>query len=173
MSAKDKGTGKEQSMTITGGSSLPKEDIERMVREAQEHEAEDKARREAAELKNLAESSVYQVEKLLKENEGKVSEGVKKQIEEDLADLKSALEKDDKDAIKAAFEKLGQSQQKMGEEIYKAAASQNSAGSSANSAGSSTSGEQAEDIVDAEVVDDSNAGNADPGTDPSGDTKGK
>ena len=148
VSAKDKGTGKEQSMTITGGSSLPKEDIERMVREAEEHAAEDKARREAAEAKNNAEQLAYSVEKILKDNEDKLPEDVKSEVQGDLDALKSALAGDDEGAITSAAAKLSESQSKLGEAIYQAGAE---AGESSEAAAESDNGE---DIVDAEVVDD-------------------
>ena len=143
VSAKDKGTGKEQSMTITGGSSLPKEDIERMVREAEEHAAEDKKRREEQETRNSAEQLVYQTEKLIKDNDDKLPEDVKSSVQADVDALKSALAGEDFDAVKTAFDTLVQSQQKLGEEIYK----QQPEGEAAPEA-------SAEDVVDAEVIDD-------------------
>jgi len=145
VSAKDKGTGKEQSMTITGGSSLPKEDIERMVREAEEHAAEDKKRREEQETRNSAEQLVYQTEKLIKDNDDKLPEDVKSSVQADVDALKSALAGEDFDAVKTAFDTLVQSQQKLGEEIYK----QQPEGEAAPEA-------SAEDVVDAEVVEDEN-----------------
>ncbi|MBX3067107.1 MAG: molecular chaperone DnaK [Cryobacterium sp.] len=152
VSAKDKGTGKEQSMTITGGSALGKEDIDRMIREAEEHAAEDKVRREAAELRNNAEQLVFSTEKILTENSDKLPEDVKTEIQADVDGLKSALAGEDDDAVNSAFEKLSQSQSKIGEALY-----QQSETASATAADSST-GEPAaaddEDIVDAEVVDD-------------------
>ena len=146
VSAKDKGTGKEQSMTITGGSSLPKEDIERMVREAEEHAAEDKARRESAETRNGAEQLVYSIEKLIKENDEKLPEDVKASVQGDVDALKSALVGDDDAAVKTAYDALVESQGKLGEAIY--------ANSQAEAA--APEGEQAsdEDVVDAEVVED-------------------
>jgi molecular chaperone DnaK len=143
VSAKDKGTGKEQSMTITGGSSLPKEDIERMVREAEEHAAEDKKRREEQDLKNSAEQMVYQTEKLIKDNEEKLSEEIKTEVQADVDALKSAIAGDDIEAIKSANEKLVTSSMKLGEEIYK-----NTSEETPEAAQEST-----EDVVDAEVVD--------------------
>ncbi|MFJ4295120.1 molecular chaperone DnaK [Curtobacterium sp. NPDC089689] len=152
VSAKDKGTGKEQSMVISGGSSLPKEDIERMVREAEEHAAEDKARREANERRNQAEQLVYSIEKLIKENDDKLPADVKSEVQADVDALKSALAGEDDDAVKAAFDKLNESQGKLGQAIY----SQQDAGAAAG--GEQPAGDQAtqddEDIVDAEVVDD-------------------
>jgi molecular chaperone DnaK len=149
VSAKDKGTGKEQSMTITGGSSLPKEDIERMVREAEEHAAEDKKRREAAEERNQAEQLVYSVEKILKENDEKLPDDVKSEVQADVDALKSALAGEDDDALKKAVEALATSQTKLGEALYQAEP-EASAAEGEQSADSSDD----EDIVDAEVVDD-------------------
>jgi len=147
VSAKDKGTGKEQSMTITGGSSLPKEDIERMVREAEEHAAEDKKRREAAEERNSAEQLAYSVEKILKENDEKLPDDVKSEVQADLDALKSALAGEDDDAVKKAVETLSQSQTKLGEALYQAESEQ-----AADQPASEENSD--EDIVDAEVVDD-------------------
>ncbi|MEC5170582.1 molecular chaperone DnaK [Glaciihabitans sp. GrIS 2.15] len=152
VSAKDKGTGKEQSMTITGGSSLSKDDIERMVREAEEHAAEDKARRATAETRNTAEQLAYSTDKLIKDNAEKLPDDVKSDVQGDVDALKSALAGDDEAAVKTAFDKLTESQQKLGEAIY----SQEQAAASAEGA---AEGEQApaaddEDIVDAEVVED-------------------
>ena len=141
VSAKDKGTNKEQSMTITGGSSLSKEDIERMVKDAEEHAAEDKKRREEADTRNQAEQMVYQIEKLIKDNDQKLSEEVKTDVQADVDALKTALAGEDFDAVKSALEKLNESQTKLGEAIY-AAASQE-----ADQEAPST-----EDVVDAEVV---------------------
>ena len=143
VSAKDKGTAKEQSMTITGGSSLPKEDIERMVREAEEHAAEDKKRREEQETKNTAEQMVYQTEKLIKDNDEKLPEDVKTEVQADVDALKTALAGEDIDAIKAANEKLVTSSQKLGEAIYASASEETPADATTSN----------EDVVDAEVVD--------------------
>ena len=155
VSAKDKGTGKEQSMTITGGSSLPKEDIDRMVREAEEHAAEDKKRRESAEVRNQAETLSYSIEKLIKDNEDKLPAEVKDSVQADVDALKSALAGEDEDAVKTAFDKLNQSQGKLGEAIY---ASQQAAGEQADpNVGQPGNGETPnpeEDVIDAEVVDD-------------------
>ncbi|MBN9177502.1 MAG: molecular chaperone DnaK [Microbacterium sp.] len=155
VSAKDKGTGKEQSMTITGGSSLPKEDIDRMVREAEEHAAEDKKRRESAEVRNQAETLSYSIEKLIKDNEDKLPAEVKDSVQADVDALKSALAGEDEDAVKAAFDKLNASQSQLGEAIY---ASQQAAGEQADpNVGQPGNGETPnpeEDVIDAEVVDD-------------------
>ena len=148
VSAKDKGTGKEQSMTITGGSSLSEEDIERMVKDAEEHAAEDKLRREEAETRNQAEQLAYSTEKLIKDNEDKLPEDVKTEVQADVDELKAALAGEDAEAVKAAQEKLSTSSQKLGEAIY---ANQSAEGEEA--------AEQApeEDVVDAEVVEDDEA----------------
>ena len=147
VSAKDKGTNKEQSMTITGGSSLPKEDIERMVQEAEEHAAEDKKRREAAEERNGAEQLAYSVEKLLKDNDEKLPDDVKSEVQADLDALKTALAGEDDEAVKTAMETLSQSQTKLGEALYKEDAE-------APADAGDAPAEDDEDIVDAEVVDD-------------------
>ena len=144
VSAKDKGTGKEASVTITGGSSLSKEDIERMVREGEEHAAEDKKRREEADTRNSAEQIVYSTEKLIKENDENIPEDVKTAVQADVDALKTALAGEDIDAVKTAFDALVVSQQKLGEAIY---AAQPAEGEEAAAEAS------AEDVVDAEVVD--------------------
>ncbi len=145
VSAKDKGTGKEQSMTITGGSSLSEEDIERMVNDAEEHAAEDKLRREEAETRNQAEQMAYSTEKLIKDNENKLPEDVKTEVQADVDELKAALAGEDAAAVKEASEKLATSSQKLGEAIY---ANQPAEGEE------EASTEADEDVVDAEVVED-------------------
>lgn len=139
-------------MTITGGSALSKEDIDRMVREAEEHAAEDKARREAAELRNNAEQLAYGTEKLITDNAEKLPADVKTEVQADIDALKTALAGEDDDAVKTAFDKLNESQGRIGEALY-----QQSQTAEATAADSET-GEPAEgddeDIVDAEVVDD-------------------
>ena len=145
VSAKDKGTGKEASVTITGGGSLPKEDIERMVREAEEHAAEDKKRREEQEDRNVAEQLVYQTEKLIKDNDEKLPEEVKTEVQADVDALKTALAGDDIEAVKSAMTKLGESQQKLGEAIYSSPQAEE---------GAETAEQSGEDVVDAEVVED-------------------
>ncbi|MBL5975069.1 MAG: molecular chaperone DnaK [Candidatus Leucobacter sulfamidivorax] len=149
VAAKDKGTGKEQTITISGGSSLSKEDIERMVREAEEHAAEDKKRAESLEQRNAAEQLAYSVEKLISENEDKLPEDVKTEVQGDLDALKAALAGDDDAAVKTAADKLGESQQKLGQAIY--AAAQEQAPDAGAEAGDSSNDE---DVVDAEVVED-------------------
>jgi molecular chaperone DnaK len=147
VSAKDKGTGKEASVTITGGGSLPKEDIERMVREAEEHAAEDKKRREEQEDRNTGEQLVYQTEKMIKDNDEKLPEDVKTEVQADVDALKAALAGDDIEAVKSALTKLTESQQKLGEAIY-ANTSSEGEGEAAGEGASN------EDVVDAEVVED-------------------
>jgi molecular chaperone DnaK len=155
VSAKDKGTGKEQSMTITGGSSLPKEDIERMVREAEEHAAEDKKRRESAETRNQAETLSYSVDKLISENADKLPAEVKDSVQADVDALKAALAGEDDDAVKTAFDKLSQSQSQLGEALYQAAQAEGQpADPSATDPGNGTTPNPEEDVIDAEVVDD-------------------
>jgi len=155
VSAKDKGTGKEQSMTITGGSSLSKDDIERMVREAEENAAEDKKRREAAEVRNQAETLAYSIDKLIKDNDEKLPADVKESVQADVDALKTALAGDDDEAVKTAFDKLNESQGKLGEAIY--AQSQADAAAGAPTEGEAPAADDAsseEDVIDAEVVDD-------------------
>jgi len=150
--AKDKGTGKEQSMTITGGSSLAKEDIDRMVREAEEHATEDKARRETAEMRNTAEQLVFSTENLLKDNSDKLSEEVTTEVQADVDTLKTALAGEDDDAVSAAVDKLNVSQQKIGEALYQQ--SQTADATAADSETGEPAATDDEDIVDAEVVED-------------------
>ena len=150
VSAKDKGTGKEQSMTITGGSSLPKDDIERMVREAEEHAAEDKKRRETAETRNTAEQLAYSIDKLIKDNVDKLPEDVKNEVQGDVDALKSALAGDDEDAVKTAYDKLNSSQQKLGEAIYASSQAEQAAPAEEPAAEANSD----EDVIDAEVVED-------------------
>lgn len=140
-------------MTITGGSSLSKEDIERMVRDAEEHAAEDKARRETAETRNTAEQLVYSTDKLIKDNDDKLPEDIKSEVQADVDSLKGALAGDDEAVVKVAFDKLSESQQKLGQAIYsqeQAASAEAAASGEAPAEGASDD----EDIVDAEVVDD-------------------
>jgi molecular chaperone DnaK len=161
VTAKDLGTGKEQSMTITGGSALPKDDIERMMRDAEAHAEEDKRRREEAETRNLAESLQYQTEKFLAENGDKIPAEKKDELGEALTDLRSALGGSDIEAIKTAQEKVARVSQEVGGALYaqQAEASQ-AAGAGATGApgdgatgasGSTTSSD--DDVVDAEIVD--------------------
>jgi molecular chaperone DnaK len=157
VSAKDRATNKEQSMTITGQSTLEKDDIDRMVKDAEAHAEEDRARREEAETRNNADSLVYQTEKVLREQGEKVSPEEREAVEQPLADLKKALEGNDSAAIKSATETLMSASQAFSQKLYEAAAQDSAAGSSASGQGgpgTSDGGASDDDIVDAEIVDD-------------------
>lgn len=150
VSAKDRATNKEQSMTITGQSSLNKDDIEKMVKDAEAHAEEDRSRREEAEIRNNADSLVYQTEKVLREQGEKVTEEERTAVEGPLGELKTALNGSDNVAIKAATEKLMTASQAFSQKLYEAAARDT------NATGTSASGQAAgsdDDIVDAEIVD--------------------
>jgi len=153
VSAKDLGTGKQQSVTITGGSALGKDDIQRMVDEAEKFAEEDARRRDEAETRNRADTLVYTTEKFLAENSDKVPEDIKSEVESALADVKKALEGSDIDAIKEATEKAAQVSQKMGTAMY--AQAQASASESGTASEGSTDDGPAgdDDVVDAEIVD--------------------
>ncbi|MBQ1282178.1 MAG: molecular chaperone DnaK [Bifidobacteriaceae bacterium] len=151
VSAKDKGTGKEQSMTITGGSSLPKEEIDRMVKEAESHAADDKKRRDDAETRNQAESFAYQIEKLVNDNKDKLEDSVATEVTEKVEALKEALKGDDIEKIKAAQNELTASAQKIGDALYSQQNAQEAA-NAASTAGSSSAAAD-DDVVDAQVVD--------------------
>jgi molecular chaperone DnaK len=142
VSAKDKGTGKEQQIRIQASGGLSDADIDRMVKEAELHAAEDKKRREAVEAKNQAEGLVHSTEKSLSENEGKVSGGLKADLEKAIADVKSVIESGDADAINAKSQALAQLSMKLGEEIYKAG--------EAEAAPSDASASSSDNVVDAE-----------------------
>ena len=152
VSAKDLGTGKQQSVQITGGSALPKDDIEKMVRDAEEYAEEDRKRREEAEVRNQADSLVYQTEKFLGENEEKVPEDIKSEVREALAEVKKALESNDTEAIKTASERAAQVSQKMGTAIYQQAQAQQ-ASSQSESADGSSGTQDDDEVVEAEIVD--------------------
>jgi len=152
VSAKDRATSKEQSMTITGQSSLAKDDIAKMVKDAEEHAEEDKARREEAEIRNNADSLVYQTEKVLREQGEKVTEEERTAVEGPMAELKTLLQGSDNAAIKVATEKLMTASQAFSQKLYESAARDtNAAGTSAS--GQGASGANDNDIVDAEIVD--------------------
>ena len=156
VSAKDRGTGKEQKMTITGGSALPKEDIERMVREAEEHAAEDKKRREDAETRNQAEALVYSTEKVLADNGDKVPDDVKTEVTAAIGELRTALEGDDVEAVRTKQAALSAVAQKIGEAIYRSEeqSAAGAAGASDGPAEGASSAASDDDVVDAEIVDD-------------------
>ncbi|WP_030398344.1 molecular chaperone DnaK [Kitasatospora purpeofusca] len=144
--AKDLGTGKEQKMTVTGGSALPKDDIDRMIREAEQHAEEDRRRKEAAETRNQGEQLLYTTEKFLTDNQDKVPADVKSEVDAALADLKDKLKGEDTAAIRAASDHVAQASQKLGQAIY---------AQTAPGAPSGASGPQGseEEVVDAEIVD--------------------
>jgi molecular chaperone DnaK len=155
VSAKDMGTGKSQAMTITGGSALPKEDIDRMMRDAEEHAAEDRKRRDEAETRNQAESLVYQTEKFLKDNDDKLPSDIKDKVNAALGDAQQALKGTDTDAIRTAMEKLATESQAMGQALYKDnPAAGSTAGGDGGASGSSSTPGDGDEVVDAEIVDD-------------------
>jgi molecular chaperone DnaK len=147
VSARDRGTGKEQSMTITGQSSLPKDDIDRMIRDAEQFAEEDRRRREEADTRNQADALLYQTEKLLRDSGDKISAAHKAQLEESQGKVREALKGTDVDAIRTATEELLRTSQEVGQALYAAGAA------GQQTAGSYTGGGSDEDIVDAEVVD--------------------
>ncbi|MDI3384688.1 molecular chaperone DnaK [Streptomyces sp. B-S-A8] len=162
VTAKDLGTGKEQKMTVTGGSSLPKDEVDRMRQEAEQYADEDTKRREAAESRNQGEQLVYQTEKFLKDNEEKVPGEVKTEVEESLTELKEKLKGDDTAEIRTATEKVQAVAQKLGQAMYADAQASQAAGGEAPGA-DAPGAEQAkpeDDVVDAEIVDDEKPGNA-------------
>jgi molecular chaperone DnaK len=154
VSAKDRGTGREQSMTITGGSALSKDEIDKMIREAEQYAEEDRQRREAVEIRNQADSAVYTSEKFLSENADSINPDTKSEVEADVEALKKALEGDDTEAIKAAAAKLAESSQKMGSQMYANAGAEAGA-ASGDTGGEGASGQADDDVVDAEIVDES------------------
>jgi molecular chaperone DnaK len=157
VAAKDRATGKEQSMTITGQSSLAKEDIQQMVKDAEAHAEEDRKRREEAEVRNQADTLVYQTEKLLKEQGDKISGDEKSAVEDKLGELKSALGGSDIDAIRNATDALMSASQTFTQKLYEAASAEGSAAGASGpgtGAGDAASQPADDDVVDAEIVDD-------------------
>jgi molecular chaperone DnaK len=159
VSAKDLGTGKQQSVQITGGSALGKDDIDRMVRDAEQYAEEDRRRREEAEIRNQADTLVYSTEKFLAENDEKIPADVKSEVQSAIGDLKKAIEGNDIEAIKTASEHAAQVSQKMGTAIYQAAQAQQSAAGKAEG-GAAEEAPQDEGVVDAEIVDEGEGGAA-------------
>ncbi|HEY0501552.1 MAG TPA: molecular chaperone DnaK [Kutzneria sp.] len=149
--AKDLGTGKEQSMTITGGSALPKDDIDRMIKDAEEHAEEDKRRREEAETRNQAETLVYSTEKFIKDNDEKLPADTKEKVQAAIVEAQEALKGTDLGAIKSAVEKLATESQALGSALY--ANAPGAEGAPAGDAPGAQAGPQADDVVDAEIVD--------------------
>ncbi|MFE3548426.1 molecular chaperone DnaK [Streptomyces kronopolitis] len=157
VTAKDLGTGKEQKMTVTGGSSLPKDDIDRMVRDAEHHAEEDRRKRETAETRNQAEQLVYQTEKFLKDNEEKVPGEIKTEVEEAVGELKEKLKGEDTAEIRTATEKVAAVSQKLGQAMYadsQAQAQASGAAADGSGEGGAAAGGEQDDVVDAEIVDD-------------------
>jgi molecular chaperone DnaK len=150
VSAKDLGTGKSQAMTITGGSALSKDDIDRMMREAEQHAEEDRKRREEAEVRNQAETLVYQTEKFVKENDEKLPSDVKDAVNGALGEVQTALKGTDTAAIKSAMEKLATESQRMGAALYQQPGAE---GAAPGGGAGATDGQPADDVVDAEIVD--------------------
>jgi molecular chaperone DnaK len=151
VSAKDLGTGKEQKMTVTGGSALPKNDIDRMVREAEQHAEEDRRRREAAETRNQAEQLVYQTEKLIRDNGDRIPADARSETESALAELKEKLKGEDTAAIRRALDTAAAAAQKIGSALYERARTESAP---ASEQGAASSGAKAdEEVVDAEIVD--------------------
>ena len=155
VSAKDNATGKEQSMTISGGSSLNKEDIDRMMRDAEQHAEEDKARREEAEVRNNAEALIYQTEKFLADNADKVPAEAKANVEEPLNELKKAVEENDAAGMRTATDKVAAASQALGAAMY-AQAEQDGTSASADAAGEAADMSE-DDVVDAEIIDEETA----------------
>jgi molecular chaperone DnaK len=156
VSAKDLGTGQEQQMTITGGTALDKNEIDRMMKEAEAHAEEDRQRREAAEVRNNADALVYQTEKLLKDQADKVSDDDKAKITAGLDELKEALKGEDVDAIRANHEALIQASQEFAQRLYQAAQQQQQAAGGAGAPGGASAGESQpsdDEVADAEIVD--------------------
>ena len=151
VTAKDKGTGKENTIVIQDGSGLSKEEIDQMIKDAEEHAAEDAKRREEADARNQAESTIYQTEKFVSENEDKIPADKKGTLEAAIAEAKTALEGTDVDAIKAAVEKVNTEAQAVGQAIYEASAAE---GAEAGEGAASSD----DDVVDAEVVDEDETG---------------
>ncbi|KJY38004.1 MULTISPECIES: molecular chaperone DnaK [unclassified Streptomyces] len=149
--AKDLGTGKEQKMTVTGGSALPKDDIERMMREAEQYAEEDHKRREAVETRNQAEQLVYSTEKFIADNSDKLPADVKTEVETAIGELKEALKGEDIAAIREASEKVSTTAQKLGQALY---ANADAAGAAGAAGDAGDAGAKDDDVVDAEIVDD-------------------
>ncbi|WP_405658953.1 molecular chaperone DnaK [Streptomyces sp. RK9] len=162
VTAKDLGTGKEQKMTVTGGSSLPKDEVNRMREEAEKYAEEDQSRREAAESRNQGEQLVYQTEKFLKDNEDKVPGDVKTEVEEAVSELKEKLKGEDTAEIRTAAEKVAAVSQKLGQAMYADAQGAQAAGGAEGAAPGAEAPNMSkeDDVVDAEIVDDEKPGDA-------------
>jgi molecular chaperone DnaK len=157
VSAKDLGTGKQQSVQITGGSALQKDDIEKMVRDAEQYAEEDRRRREEAEIRNQADTLVYTTEKFLGENDEKIPADIKSEVQAAISDLKQAIESNDVERIKSASENAAQVSQKMGTAIYQqnqaSAAAEGQADAGASAGADDAQAPHEDEVVDAEIVD--------------------
>jgi len=160
VSAKDRGTGHEQSMTITGGSALSKDDIDKMIKDAEQYAEEDRQRKEAVETRNQADSLVYTTEHFLTENGDKVPDDVKTEVQADVDALKKSLEGEDNAEISAAMTKLGETSQKMGAAMYAAGEAE-----AAAAGGTTGTGDSDDDVVDAEIVDEESTDDTSGGAD--------
>lgn len=136
-------------MTITGGSGLAKDEIDRMVKDAEAHAEEDKKRREEAELRNTAEQTAYAIEKVMKDEAEKISDETATAVKADLDALKEALNGDDIAAVRAGLDKLNESSMKIGQEVYAAAQAEQAAAGAAAESGAAD-----DDVIDAEIIDD-------------------
>jgi molecular chaperone DnaK len=160
VSAKDLGTGREQKMTVTGGSALPRDDIDRMVREAEQHAEEDRRRRDAAETRNQAEQLVYSTEKLIRDNPDQIPADARNETEAALADLKEKLKGEDTAAVRQAMDRAAQAAQKIGTALYERSRADSGTAAGTDSAGTDSAGTDSagngpdDEVVDAEIVDD-------------------
>ena len=153
VSARDKATSKEQSMTITGGSALPKDEIDRMVKEAEAHAAEDEKRKEEAETRNLAEQTVYSIDQLLKDNAEKIPDNVATEVKEAADRVREALKGEDSEAVKAALAELNEKSQAIGQALYANQSAETDGFTAAGEAGRASASGSDDDVVDAEIVD--------------------
>jgi molecular chaperone DnaK len=156
VSAKDRGTGKEQSMVISGGSALSKDEIDQMIKDAEAHAEDDRKRREEAEARNTAEQLVYSTEKFISENDEKLPADGKEKVKTAISELKKALEGTDIDEVKAKHENLAKVSQELGSAMYAAASAESAApgaGTGAGAGSASSSASSDDDVVDAEIVD--------------------
>jgi molecular chaperone DnaK len=156
VSAKDLATGKQQAITITGHSGLDEKEIERMVKEAQAHEAEDRKRRELIETKNQADQMVYNLEKLLRENRDKIPESEAQRVQTEIENTKRAIESENVEQIRRAMDNLARASHKLSELMYQQATQSQATGyqSSGQSSSRSSRRPDEEEVIDAEVVDD-------------------
>jgi len=157
VTAKDRGTGKENKIQVQNGSALSKDDIDRMVKDAEQYAEEDRQRKEEVEVRNQAETLVHSTDKFIAENDDKIGDEVKAEVQTDIEALKEALKGTDSDAIRGAVAKVGESSQKMGAAMYEAAAAAGEGAPGAEADADATAGD--DEVVDAEIVDEDNDGN--------------